>query len=513
MNTNEEELYTTIGEEFNDLQKSKNTFLERVRLCSMLTIPSLIPPEGSGINTVLPTPYQSVGAQGVNNLASKLLLALFPPTIPFFKLSLKKEAKERIDGQQAAEAEAALSDWERVLLKKFESSQNNRSKLFEAFKHLIVSGNYLLKFHKENKDEWKFVGYSISDYVVKRDLTGRLLKAIMRERIDFKGLSPKIQKMIRAKEIANEVQDNGGNNLDTTIENVLFTKIELLNNGSYKETREINGVKIDEKVYNKNLPYLFLRWSTSTTESYGRGLTEEYLGDLQSLEGLSKSLYEGAAIAAQTYYLLRPGSTLKASQLQKAKSGDILVGREEDLTVVSNAKKQSDFATAYQQAIKVEERLSRAFLLLNPRNAERVTAEEIRRTSQELETSLGGVYSLLASELQLPLAKLLIQEYGKDIKSVADLQIFTGVDALGRGNDYSRLATFLNVISGIPDSMSYINLPVLLNKLLASVGVETKGIIKSQEQIQQEQMQAQQAALAQQIAPQVMQQQSQASQQ
>ena len=63
-------------------------------------------------------------------------------------------------------------------------------------------------------------------------------------------------------------------------------------------------------------------------------------------------------------------------------------------------------------------RLGAAFLLNTAvtRDAERVTAQEIRMQAQELESSLGGVYSRLANELQLPLAKRLLQEIDEVFK-------------------------------------------------------------------------------------------------
>ncbi|WP_416142518.1 portal protein [Escherichia coli] len=42
------------------------------------------------------------------------------------------------------------------------------------------------------------------------------------------------------------------------------------------------------------------------------------------------------------------------------------------------------------------------------RTGERVTAEEIRYVASELEDTLGGVYSILSQELQLPLVRVLL---------------------------------------------------------------------------------------------------------
>src|SRR3546814_9435028 len=65
------------------------------------------------------------------------------------------------------------------------------------------------------------------------------------------------------------------------------------------------------------------------------------------------------------------------------------------------------FSVASQVAERLELRLSHAFMLQSGtvRNAERVTAEEIRAMAQELENVLGGVYTVLSAEFQLPLIR------------------------------------------------------------------------------------------------------------
>ena len=50
----------------------------------------------------------------------------------------------------------------------------------------------------------------------------------------------------------------------------------------------------------------------------------------------------------------------------------------------------------------IEKRLLEAFLVMNIRNAERVTAEEVRLTQLELEQQLGGIFSLLTVEFLIP---------------------------------------------------------------------------------------------------------------
>ena len=78
----------TAAARYGQLQTNRDPYLQRARDCSKVTIPGLIPDAGQGDRGRLKTPYQSLGARGVNYLASKLLITLFPPNSSFFKLEI-----------------------------------------------------------------------------------------------------------------------------------------------------------------------------------------------------------------------------------------------------------------------------------------------------------------------------------------------------------------------------------------------------------------------------------------
>ena len=79
---------TTAKSRYEKLASTREKFLERARDSSELTLPFLIPPQEAGEHTKYATPYQGIGARGVNNLASKLLLAMVPVQTSFFKLQV-----------------------------------------------------------------------------------------------------------------------------------------------------------------------------------------------------------------------------------------------------------------------------------------------------------------------------------------------------------------------------------------------------------------------------------------
>ena len=85
----------------------------------------------------------------MNNLASKLLLALLPPNSPFFRLTIDDFDVAAIAGQDARGAvEEALSRIERAAMQEIEAKAM-RVPVFEALKQLIVTGNALLYMPKD----------------------------------------------------------------------------------------------------------------------------------------------------------------------------------------------------------------------------------------------------------------------------------------------------------------------------------------------------------------------------
>src|SRR6056300_1989178 len=95
---------------YHSLENQRWSFLDRGRTSSELTIPYIMPPDGHNYATKYYTPYQGVGARGVNNLASKLLLALLPPNAPFFRLNIDTYAlaNEGAPEELISEIEASL---------------------------------------------------------------------------------------------------------------------------------------------------------------------------------------------------------------------------------------------------------------------------------------------------------------------------------------------------------------------------------------------------------------------
>ena len=174
--------------------------------------------------------------------------------------------------------------------------------------------------------------------------------------------------------------------------------------------------------------------------------------------------------------------------------------------------KQGDFAVAQQAMQRIEARLADAFLMASSvqRQAERVTAAEINLLAQELENSLGGTYSILSQEFQIPFLKRRMHMMVRSGKVKALPQklvkpkIVTGIQGLGRGNDRNKLIEFIGTVAQAlgPDVMrQFVNVDEAVKRLATSIGIDTTNLIKSPEQIAAEQQQAQQQQLIQSLGP------------
>ena len=241
--------------------------------------------------------------------------------------------------------------------------------------------------------------------------------------------------------------------------------------------------------------------------NYGRSHCESYLGDLKSLEGLTRSILEGSAAAAKMLFLVNPAGTSRASSIAKAPNGAIIEGNAGDVSVLQ-ANKFADFRIAFETSQRIEQRLQFAFLLNASvqRQAERVTATEVQLVANELQDALGGVYGVLTTEFQLPYitAKLAMLRQAKLLpdlpKNLVRPKIIVGLEALGRQSDRLRLMQFLSDLAGTlgAETLSrYINLDDAIKKFAVANGIDTQGLIKTTEQIQQEQQQQQAQQFAQ----------------
>ena len=483
---------------YTSLEGKRWNYVDRARSASKLTLPYVMPDEGFGSHSRLDTPFQGVGARGVNNLASKLLLALLPPNAPFFRLAVDEYGlkAEGAPEELITDIETSLQQVESAFMEEV-SRGTYRTAIHEALKHLVITGNALLYVPNDGGIRV----FHLDRYVVERDPMGNVLTIATKETLAYSTLSAQM------KEVAG-LHDKGD---DDTCD--LYTAVCREEKG-WRVWQEINGNTIPTSegyfALDKS-PYIPLRFCRIEGEAYGRGYVEEYLGDLQSLEALTKAIVEGSAAAAKVLFLVNPNGTTRAKTLAESPNGAIVQGTANDVSVLQ-LDKFNDFRVAQETIETIKDRLGHAFLLTSGvvRNAERVTAEEIRMLGQELEAALGGLYSLLSSEMQLPLVNRLMEVMNKKKtlptlpKDVVKPIIITGVEALGRGHDLQKLDLFLAGAAQVvgPEAIAqYVKVDEYFKRRAVSLGIKTDGLVKTEEEMAMEQQQAQQMQMAEKLGP------------
>lgn len=464
-------------------------------------------------------PWNGIGQRGCNNLAAKLLMAILPPTEAFFRFTLDPVEMEKREAEMLSagateddvataksEIELSLNKLELSILRSIETS-NDRVMVHEALMHLIVSGNCLMHIAEDG-----LLVYPMNRYVLLRDPTGEPLCAVVCETMAVDQLPASIREELkRDKDEYGEMfgddptpmgQPEKTVDIYTCIkwEGDRVTWFQEINKKEIEGTRGSSSKSIS--------PWLPLRMSSYQASSYGPGYVESAcIADLQTAEALSQAVAECALVSAQVKHLVKPSGVTNAHQLAEAPNGAYVPGNPDDVFTV-RTDKGSDINVAFTALQRVEQRLAASFMLAEMRDAERVTAEEVRIQTLQTENALGNVYAILTSEFQAPYIRRRLALYmkkggmGQLPEGLVQPMVSVGLAGVGRGNDLEKTARFINILQQSigPEGMAkYINNTELIKRLSSSMGISPLGLVKSEQQIAAEMQQAQQAALQQEV--------------
>lgn len=513
----------TLASEYESMKQDRQLYLDKAKQAAIYTIPSLIidnttTKNNKGIKT-FSTPNQSVGADGINNLSSKVTLTMMPPNQTFFKfamdsISIKQQAEQQggESSQFEADVNKGLSRVEKMLLD-YQEQLGDRVCLGEAQKHLYVAGNVFLVH--DPKEGLKY--YPLSRFCVKRDYVGNVLKAITEETIGLSTLPKEVQELVMMK-ILEKRAKKGDEEKQKKIDEEELTLYTCFRRTTkhWEVYQEVEGIEIPKSRGKYPLeisPFMALRYVRIDGESYGRGLVEEYIGDLTYLDTLSKAIKDAALAGSKLVMLINPNGLTKIKHLSEAKNGGFALGRIEDVQPLQ-ANKYYDLQVAQAEADKLEKRLNRIFVMKAAiqRDAERVTAEEIRQMAQDLEEALGNHYSIMCKEFQLTYVKITFFHLKKEKKNALPdlirdknikLTVTTGLEALGRSSDLNKLITFLDIMSKIAPSLQQLGGKVekVANDVAASLNLNIEGMFYTEEERAKQAEEANKQALLQKVAP------------
>jgi hypothetical protein len=483
--------YDTPSTVWSRLSALRDPLMRRVERYAALTIPKILLPEGLDVISVDQShDYQSIGAQAINHVTNKLMLALFAPTRPFFKVQPGAKALSQLESQGIADADLAkvLGVIERKAIKQFDAL-GQRPKLYQCMRHLLIAGNVLLQIDKK---ALRVIG--LRRFVVKRTIDGKLHTLVIRERIKFDELEQKVQGILPHKY-----------NEDSEVD--FYKMIQLQPGGGYKLCQAVNEyvlpTEFDGRYTEETLPYRVLTWDLADEADYATGLVEEYIGDLEALSIMAEGIVNSGTLGAEFRLMVNPTGLTNVDDVQRSKNGDALAGAKDDISPTQGGNPEA-IRVLLEVSQRYERRIGSGFLMNSAvtREAERVTAEEIRLTAQELETAYGGVYSNLAVIVQAPVARWLLEGIDAKLQGTdLEVVVVTGLDGLSRTGDLENLRLSLDDLAKLellPDGLkARLKYDAIVGYIGAGRGVDLAAFLKDEEQFQAEQEQLRQQQIEQ----------------
>ena len=484
-----------IAHRWTELDSQRISYLNRCEQYAEWTLPWLFPSTSQTLSEVLPKTYGGIGARCVNHLANKLVTVMFPADRPFYRGQLGDEAMLSAEaaGLSKEQVDQLLSKVEREGMRTTNIA-SHRAKSVEVAKHLLVTGNAMPYYYQRDGKLQCYV-YTLRNYVVKRMYDGGVLELITRDTKLLGSFSAKAQAAIRSAK--------GGTKAHPNQQCTLYTYVkwdEAKERYCVRQAADNVELQLDCEVTfpRKLLPWIPLTWNRLDGEDYGRGMVEDYELGFNSHANLSRAMNQMIAIMSDIKRCLDPGSVCDIDDLNDTQPGDYIVAKKDDLWTPDMGKTY-DLQAVMGRVQQLEQQLASVFLLssASTRQAERVTAEEIKMQIAELETSLGGIYSKLANEWQLPLATILLHNAGIGPDLDVTPLIITGMDAMSRTAELEAMYGVLNDIASataIGPMARHLDEGKLIALACTNRGFDRTKVFKPIEQVQQEDQQRMQMA-------------------
>jgi len=420
--------------------------------------------------------------------------------VPWFKLKPASRYKfdPDVDAEVVNEFSNLLSLHEYIVLGKLERNDGQaktrtrragfRSRMRTAISQLLICGDVLLQL----TDRYSIKVHRLDNYVTFRDTSGDVLYHITQEEIDPLSLS---EKMLETCNLDKEMLRN-----KSTEQRMckLYTRVAWQwDSESWLIQQEVND-KIIVTSKEETSPYFSVPFELAPAAHYGIGLCQSNIGDIRSMNELTERTLDFAALASKHLFALDHNSQVRPQDLAQP-TGSVIqarvtAGQISDVGVL-RADKLTDFNVVNSVRESIRRDLSSVMLMEGETTptGDRVTAYQVQRVAMELEGALGGVYAPIADAMQVPLIERLLYQLRRDgdlpelPQESVEIEAVTGISALSREADQGKLMQLMQVLAQLgPDTMSRLDMSVLLDLMMRQSGIYEPGLVKSQEDIDAE---------------------------
>ena len=463
---------------YDTLVTTRKPYEDRAEQLSKLIIPYLFLPEGSTGSTVMNDNYSSrYSSIAVTGLANNICLALLPPTGSSFRFDPDAKSMEEFtkgDANMRAEIMALLGTQMARVNKEIENQQI-RPQFYEAILNMIAVSPVVIEKVRNDGIKW----HNLRNFAVKLDSKGEPLQIVIRETIHKQDLPDGIE-------------------IDESEETADLYTLCHLEDDKWRVIQSIDSDLVGgESSYRYDeLPYVYLGWLRQYGDTYHRPYAEQFMGILEDYAIVNKILIEGGLIASKSLIMVNPLGVTKKEDVSKSSNGAVIDGRADEVTAFQ-LNKNYDFQIPMQLKQELMSQIDKAFLSRQgtQRQAERVTAEEIRANAQELEKNLSGFYSVMSKKFNKWLVRQVMKELGIKFDTI-DVNVITGLDALGRNMESMKMDNFMMRISNLQLNR-WLKEEEIITRYASFDGIDTVNLVKTPNEVQQE-VQAQQEAMLQQ---------------
>ena len=474
-----------------------------------IIIPSVFPEESYQTGEEIAITNQSISAGLVNTLASKCMLAAFPPGLPMAKhtpIESKLGADIKADPELWGEIQYALSRRMAMHQARLEAT-GTRTAYTRAMRLNIVTGNGLVLWTDINKP----VVHNMHSYVVKRSNAGEALVTVLKETIPW-ALADEDVRAATEKARAEKNREHGRKGMWEEEVSIFHVQVLTREDDGTKEfcywqEAEGGAVIADTEAYAPyDCPIMYpFGMIHEVGSDWFLPYAMDYEGDHQAVETYASSSQDMAAASAWNLMFVDPSGQTDLRDVQGADNLDVLPGRADDVTTLQN-QKGSDYRVVQEEFQAAARRLVQAYAsyVSIQRNGERVTAEEWQKLTYELDQAMGGLFAELSQTLQRYFVLRFIHLHEMEDKALGDLpeglvqvSVVTGIDSLGQTAEGARLREAMAEAKEVLGEAlaTEINPSDYLRRLFANKSIKSEGLVKSGEEKaadQQKMMAAQQ---------------------
>lgn len=470
-------------EVYNDLITTRVSYENRAKTLAKLTIYSLFPDDGSSDSTTMTDGYSNrYTSFAVSNLASQMEVTLLPASGSSFRFDPDSEAMDELT-QGDADARAIISTLISTQTARVNTEIENqmiRPELRSFLETMIAISPVVIEKVKDRGIKW----HGLRDFAVKLDNIGEPLQIVIKESLDKNNLPDGVEPI----------------DADST-EDIEFYTLCYIEDDRWIVRQSIGGeiVGADSTFKRDELPYVYLGWTLQKGDTYHRPYAEQHAGTLQDYSDMNKVLIQGSLIASKSLIMVNPLGSTRKQDVTNSANGAVIDGRADDVSSFVLGKNY-DFQIAQQVREELRQTIDKIFMSRQgtQRNAERVTATEVRADAQELEKNLAGMYSILSKKFNKWLIKQIMSELGIKFDSI-NVNVITGLDALGRNIEAQKLDGFMNRLVGLQLN-HWIKEEELVSRYASFEGINTVNLTKTPNEVASERQAAQEAANKQAVA-------------